>query len=424
MKSRGNQNTSGMSVMLTLRSVKKGYVLDTHRSRPPSETLTLARKAAPLAGITRVAEITGLDRLGIPVFTSMRPKAGEGAVTVYNGKGFTAEEAEVSAIMEGVERFSAEKGSHPSVQGSFSELSSSQHVLDPRRIILPGLRQYSATERLEWVRGTSLFRRGEVLVPAESVFHPYERDNQLFRTNTNGLAVGNVVEEAVFHGLMEVIERDAWSLFEVNASGARELHLDDCAAQSDTVKEVIERLESASVEPHLKDITSDVGITTIAAAIDDEATRDAALLSLGVGTHLVPEIAVLRALTEAVQSRLTTIHGTREDTFKAEYVRRIGYDRMKRINRKWFSPSSESVRFRDLPFHESDDFLDDIKYSLSRLRKARLGEAIAVDLTRGGTGIPAVRVIVPGLEVYALDKERGGQRLRAAMAGLAGGSPS
>jgi len=375
-----------------------------------------------MAGITRVADITGLDRLGIPVFTSMRPKAAEGGVTVYNGKGFTAEEAEVSAIMEGVERFSAEKKDYPTVCGSLADLGRERAVLDPSRVILPGVRQYSSNERLEWVLGTSLFGHGEMLVPAESVFHPYERDNQLFRTNTNGLAVGNVLEEAVFHGLMEVVERDAWSLFEVDASAARGLDPEDCSSQNGPVRDVIGKLRSASVEPHLKDITSDVGVVTIAAAIDDEASQDPALLSLGVGAHLVPEIAVLRALTEAVQSRLTTIHGTREDTFKAEYARRVGYDRMKRINRKWFSPSPKSVRFADLPEHRSDDFLDDIGFTLSRLKKAGLDEALAVDLTRGGTGIPAVRVIVPGLEVYALDKERGGRRLRAAIAKASGGS--
>lgn len=408
--------------MLTLRSVKKRYILDTHRVRPPVETLVMARQAAPMAGITRIAEITGLDRLGIPVFTSMRPKAAEGAITVYNGKGFTAEEAEVSAIMEGVERYSAEKGNHVTIFGSLAELSGKHLLLDPRRIILPGAKQYSTSERLEWVQGSSLISGEDILVPAESVFHPYERDNQLFRTNTNGLAVGNAMEEAVFHGLMEVIERDAWSLFEVDASGARDLELEDCIAQSRPISEIIGRLRSASVEPHLKDITSDTEVTTIAAAIDDAATRDAALLSLGVGTHLVPEIAVLRALTEAVQSRLTTIHGTREDTFKAEYTRRIGYDRMKRINRKWFTPSSRSVKFNDLPTFESDDFIDDIGHTLSCLRGANLDEAIAVDLTRSNTGIPAVRIIVPGLEVYALDKERGGQRVKAARARMAGGT--
>ncbi len=404
--------------------MKKGYLLDTHRIRPPVETLGMARKAAPIAGITRVAEITGLDRLGIPVFTSVRPKAAEGSVTVYNGKGFTAEEAEVSAIMEGLERFSAEKGGFATVFGTMAELAGERHLVDPRRLILPGVRQYHEGERLEWAAGTSLFSRGEVLVPAESVFHPYERENQLFRTNTNGLAAGNAMEEAVFHALMEVIERDAWSLFEVDSSRARNLALSDCATHSGPVGDLITRLRSASVEPHLKDITSDVGITTIAGAIDDESSKDAALLSLGVGTHLVPEIAVLRALTEAVQSRLTTIHGTREDTFKAEYVRRIGYDRMKRINRKWFSPSAEDARFVDLPTHKSDDFLDDINFTLSRLKTVGLGEAIAVDLTREDTGIPAVRVVVPGLEVFALDKERGGMRLKAAMAKMSGGQLS
>jgi putative methanogenesis marker protein 1 len=410
--------------MLLLKSLKKGYLLDTHRIRPPAETLGIARKAAPQAGITRVAEITGLDRLGIPVFTSVRPKAAEGGVTVYNGKGFTAEEAEVSAIMEGVERFSAEKGVHPTVQGSLADLTGKRPLVDPRRLILPGARQYNEGESLEWVIGTFLLSLGEVLVPAESVFHPYERGNQLFRTNTNGLAAGNAVEEAVFHGLMEVIERDAWSLFEADASRARDLDPEDCAASSKPVSDLLKKLRSASVEPHLKDITSDVGICTIAAALDDEVTKDAALLSLGVGTHLVPEIAVLRAVTEAVQSRLTTIHGTREDTFKAEYTRRIGYDRMKRINRRWFSPSGGDVRFSDLTAYRSDDFLEDIRFTLSCLKKAGLDDAIVIDLTRENTGIPSVRVIVPGLEVYALDKERGGKRLKAALAmALRGGSP-
>jgi ribosomal protein S12 methylthiotransferase accessory factor len=404
--------------MLVLNHTPKGYVLDTHRSKPPEETLKSARKAAGAAGITRVADITGLDRLGIPVFTSMRPRAEEGAITVYNGKGFTAQEAEVSAIMEGVERYSAEKGSYRIVTGSYTELEkTSQSILDPATLILPGARNYSYGEELEWVAGFSIARKTDVLVPAEAVFHPYHRTNQLFRTNTNGLAAGNVMEEAVFHALMELIERDAWSLFEVDASRCRDLEVSasDCGYQP--VREILSRLEAASVKAYIKDITSDVGIPTFAAAMDDEVTKDPALLSLGVGTHLAPEIAVLRALTEAAQSRLTTIHGTREDTFKAEYARRIGYDRLKRINRRWFASSEERVRLADLESHASNDFLVDIECTVKRLGGAGLREVIVVDLTREGVGIPAVRVLVPGLAVYALDKERTGNRLRTTIAG-------
>lgn len=392
---------------MKLRSVPKGYTAGTHREVPPEKTLELVSRVKENAGITRVAEITGLDRIGIPIFTSIRPMASQGAVTVYTGKGCSQEEAEVSAVMEGIERFSAEPRGFRLVRGSYRDLSREREVLDPNLLILP--RKYQHSEEIEWVEGYSLTREVTILVPAEAVFHPYSRHNQLFRTNTNGLAVGNALEEAIVHGLMEVIERDAWSLFEAGRLQGRGLELSGCS--SPMVRSMLEKLAKAGIGVYAKDITSDIGIPTVAVAIDDELTKDPALLSLGVGTHLVAEIAALRALTEAVQSRLTTIHGTREDTVKAEFARRIGYERMKRINRRWFSPCPQMVSLEELRSFSGKDFLEDIRYTLDRLVSAGLREVIVVDLTRGETGIPAVRVIVPGLEVYALDKERAGRRL-------------
>ncbi|MBM5805671.1 MAG: YcaO-related McrA-glycine thioamidation protein [Candidatus Verstraetearchaeota archaeon] len=395
---------------MILNSVLKGYMAETHRVRPPEDTLRRVKEVTGKAGITRVADITGLDRLGIPIFTSIRPGAQEGAVTVYTGKGCTPQEAEVSAIMEGMERFSAEPGALTLIKGSYDALKGRYNVLDPVRLIIPKIRMYAYKEELEWVKGYSVTNEGSILVPAEAAFHPYERRNQLFRTNTNGLAVGNVVEEAAVHGLMEVIERDAWSLFEGGV--ARDRDVDLSGSNNALVKEILKKLEAASIKVYAKDITSDVGITTIGVAIDDETTRDPALLSLGVGTHLIPEVAALRALTEAVQSRLTTIHGTREDTFKAEFARRIGYERMKRLNKRWFTPSDESVRLEDLASVLNQDFLEDIKYTVKRLTESGFGEVILVDLTKPDLRVPAVRVIVPGMEVYALDKDRMGERLR------------
>ncbi|MEM4644245.1 MAG: YcaO-like family protein, partial [Candidatus Methanomethylicaceae archaeon] len=123
-----------------------------------------------------------------------------------------------------------------------------------------------------------------------------------------------------------------------------------------------------------------------------------------------PEIALVRALTEAAQSRLTTIHGTREDTYKAVFARRIGYERMKRLNKKWFEGSGDRVSISELEGYDSDDVLEDINHIINKLKKAGLNEVIVVDLTRNEVNIPAVRVIVPGLEVYALDKDRIGAR--------------
>ncbi|MCX8181983.1 MAG: YcaO-related McrA-glycine thioamidation protein [Candidatus Methanomethyliaceae archaeon] len=391
---------------MRLRSIKKLYKEGTHRAKPLMETLEFLEKIYGKAGITRVADITGLDRIGIPVFTAMRPLASEGAITVYTGKGHVPEEAKISAIMEGIERFSGEPREFSSIKGSYESLSESYRILDPFTLNLPKLRHYSHRENLEWVYGHSLIIREEVLVPAEAVFHPYRRENQLFRTNTNGLAVGNVIEEAILHGLLEVIERDAWSLFELGVTKGRDLQIEGCGL----AEKLIKRFREASVQVYIKDITSDIGIPTISVAIDDEMTKDPALLSLGVGTHLVPEIALVRALTEAAQSRLTTIHGTREDTYKAVFARRIGYERMKRLNKKWFEESSERANISELRGFDSDDLLEDINYIIKKLKETGLNEVIVVDLTRNEVKIPAVRVIVPGLEVYALDKDRAGAR--------------
>ena len=68
---------------------------------------------------------------------------------------------------------------------------------------------------IPWVPGWDIMNDEEILVPANAVFHPLPSDyKRLFRTNTSGLASGNVIEEAIFHGLAEVIERDAWALVE------------------------------------------------------------------------------------------------------------------------------------------------------------------------------------------------------------------
>ena len=93
---------------MILSPCRKVYTNDTQRTVSPEETLARVEKLLPAAGITRVADITNLDRIGIPVFSSIRPTAGLGAVSVYNGKGATPAEAKVSAMMEGIERFSAE----------------------------------------------------------------------------------------------------------------------------------------------------------------------------------------------------------------------------------------------------------------------------------------------------------------------------
>jgi ribosomal protein S12 methylthiotransferase accessory factor len=121
----------------------------------------------------------------------------------------------------------------------------------------------------------------------------------------------------------------------------------------------------------------------------------------------------MRALTEVAQSRLTQIHGAREDTTTAGIRKKMGYERAKRINGYWFKDNG-TVDYGTLRSFDSDDFADDIRFAIEALKKQGLERVIVVDLTREEIGIPVVRVIVPGLEVYAMDPERRGDRVKHA----------
>jgi thioglycine synthase len=391
----------------------KTYTADGQRTVDPLTTLRRIEPLCQVAGVTRVADITGLDRVGIPVFSSIRPNAESGAITVYNGKGASVEQAKVSAIMEALERYSGEVRGDGIVRKGLEDMMSSENAVDPRTLILPAqARSLVMEQAIGWVRGFDLMEKEELMVPASAVFHPYASrlDLQLFRTNTNGLASGNTMEEAVVHALCEVVERDAWSICDARRRTVADIEppADDALIQS-----MLQRFTSQGIEVHLKDLTSDIGLPTFAAAADDVRLQDPALLCLGMGTHLSPRITVIRALTEVAQSRLTQIHGAREDTTRGGPARQLGYERMKRLNSMWFDHSERREELSSVKGYDTPDLYEDLMVVLGRLRNRGFKRAVAVDLTRKELGIPVVRVIVPGMEVHAMDEERAGKRLKA-----------
>ncbi len=389
---------------MRLNSCKKTYNNETQRAVPLAETLARIEPKVPAAGITRVADITSLDRVGIPVFSCIRPTAEDGAITVYNGKGATVEESRISAIMEGIERYSSEVHDRRIERGYFTDLFGRGRIVDPRDLILPA--EANPEQILGWYEGYDIANDEPTLVSAEAIFHPLPmRGTSLFRTNTNGLASGNTLEEAIFHGLCEVIERDAWSLVEISRNTGPAVQ--DIA--DPLINAMQKKFADANVDVTIRDITSDVGIPTMAAVADDVQLKDPMLLTMGMGTHTTARSAVMRALTEVAQSRLTQIHGAREDTPVALLRKRMGYDRTKRMNAYWFKDNG-TVGFTGIPSYDTDDFAKDIQVMIEHLDRQGLDRVIVVDLTREEIGIPVVRVIVPGLEAFAMDPDRKGKR--------------
>jgi ribosomal protein S12 methylthiotransferase accessory factor len=379
------------------------------RALSAAQTLARVEPLMKVAGITRVADITGLDRIGIFVFSSIRPTAQDGAISVYNGKGLTMEQAKVSAIMEGIERYCAEVHDRP-LRRELTASAVRKGAVDPRSLILPqGAEVALSYGPVAWTPAYDI-EGGEVMVPANAVFHPYvpKGDVMLFRSSTNGLASGNTMEEAVLHGLLELIERDSWSI----AEARRRFRAGIDPSSSEKIARVLEMFTSQGVEVQLKDLTSDLGVPTVAAVADDVRMRDAGLLTLGMGADMDAESAALRALVEVAQSRLTQIHGAREDTTRADASRQLGYERMKRLNAHWFSPEKEIIKLSDIPSIETGDVLDDMVSVQFHLTVAGLGKVLFADLTRPEIGMPVARVLVPGLECNAIDPDRVGRRLR------------
>ena len=386
------------------------------------ETTTLEKTKAQLKniGVTRIADITNLDRLGIPVFSSIRPSAAPGAISIYSGKGSTNERARISAIMESFERCLAERAglntniksdiSSPTMVESYKEAAESYNIVEPESLLLAQPPQPDAM--FEWVGACDLLNGEDVLLNVNAVYHPYNPPGmcqQIFKSNTNGLASGNVFEEAILHGLLEVIERDAISTAQFNRNLGKEIVLTE---EDGYVYELARKFKDNGIDLKVWLVPSDTGIPTVIAAADDVKLKDPALLVMGAGSHLKPEIAVSRAITEAAQSRVVQIQGAREDTSREGFIRDIGYERMKRLNGFWFEDGEEHVSLSEVPDLSTSSPAEGIDTVLEKL-KGVAEKVLVVDLSREEVSIPVVRVIVPGFELFTIDPERQGKRLKA-----------
>lgn len=390
------------------------YFEGTHRVIAPEKTIENNENKLITAGITRIADITDLDRIGLPVFTAIRPTAEDGAISIYGGKGITKDHAKASAMMEGFERYSAEKQEDDeTIISTVDEISTKGEYIDPKTLNLPQKYEKEDISQipLEWNLATDIISNKDYYVPSNAVFHPYTHDNNIqsfFKSNTNGLASGNILEEAILHGMFEVIERDAWSIFELTHKNYSQINLD--TIESELINNTIEKFESNGIKIKLMDFTADIKVPTIAASADDTVTKDAGLLTLGMGTHLDPEIAVLRALTEVAQSRATQINGAREDTVRADFAREAGYERMKRINKYYFRQEEDQVDFRDIENKSTTSINEDIEIVKNELIANDIKHILYTDLTRPELDISVVRVIIPEMELYAIDPNRAGYR--------------
>lgn len=381
-----------------LNRVEKRYFHGTHRTCAPKETEKMARPLMKSIGAGPVRDITRSDRVGIPCCVSSRSRIPRGGTGIHPGMGLDLPLARVSAMMAAIERFSGEYHGDQMVCASYEEAGVARAV-DPESLILP--RPLEQGEKLHWTPGADIMNCEQVLVPSNAVFFPYDTLGMtmpLFQSDPSGLASGNVREEAILHGLLELLERDAMSRAERRRDMGKRLVMDT----DGPARALLGRFTSAGVAIHLWLLEGRTRVPVVAAAADDHVTKDPALLMMGSGCHPDPEIAASRALTEVAFSRAAYLRGGTTSSHREMILSRAGYERMKRINREWFADAPE-IPVSSLPDVSSQLIDEDISLILDDLRPG-VERVCVVDLPR--TAVPVVRVVVPGLEVSHLHKDR------------------
>ncbi len=364
----------------------------TWRIRTLDETWSVIQPRLARYGITRIADVTDLDVIGVPVYMGVRPLGT--TLSVSQGKGMTHLSARVGAAMEAIEWWAAERFCPPApLYAPAAELCLPYHV-----------EELSSTERsvlsdflpLPWVPAESLADGTETLVPLHSaqfdgVADGSWRPRGILRS-TNGLAAGNSLAEATVQALLEVLERHSTAIMDGIPISKRKV-MDPSTLPDGWCRSAIEDMQAKGFWIELVDCSVVAGVFTFAMYI---WRQDMPSLYGGAGSHILPEMALYRALTEAVQSRMTAISGIRDD------LEDYAYSGVRRPARP--QPVTPSRGWQDLPppAVTPDISVESLVAWLTAKVSAISGRPVLrVDLTPPGEPFSVCRVIAPRLEFDA-----------------------
>lgn len=332
------------------------------RSRSLAETLKIARGIASAIGVTRVADITGLDRTGIPIFQAIRPAAK--SLTVAQGKGLNATAALISAVMEALEHYAAENVPRPE----------------------DGAPAFAATDLLSGNPLAICWNRIGL-----DTTGPHGRP----ALTTVGLGAGNTREEAVESGLSELIERHLeWIWRSGGARGRLETQISIDSLAGDPIGALVGRLHARRLEVRLWSLGQEHGLAVIAAALlapDDG--MDTLPPAFGCGCHPDRAIAAVRAITEAAQARAMLIAGSRDDLEPQHYG--AGARRSSAFLLWSMGFADGRVRWQDVPHRSVSTAGEAMARLLVACAGLCAGPVACVDLASPDPRITVVKVIAP-----------------------------
>ncbi|WP_029894124.1 YcaO-like family protein [Desulfohalovibrio reitneri] len=380
---------------MRLTECPKVFTRDLDKALPPEETVKRARaileEKAP--GVLRETRRVDTGRLGIPVYMSMYGPAASGLVPFRKqmGKGASPEQAEASALMELVERYSffslfADEEAFVSLTWSEAEELFGQRLMPISQVLASvgdDLDEDAARAVLDLVkwRFRPALRVGteeEVIVPADW----FKLLNEF-----NGSSAGNAPAEAVLQGACEAIERHVSAVVDRDRP---ELPTIEITPGADPVlDELLHCFAAQGIKVVLKDFSLGLPAPTVGAVAWDPATFPAlSEIVFTAGTASSPAKAAIRALTEVAQLAGDFRTASRYEPsglYKPLALDDIGWLR-----------AGPTVPLESLP----DLSAEDIRAELTKLAEAMEEQDLplyALDLTRDDLDLPAAYVFAPGL---------------------------
>ena len=354
----------------------------TYRAIDPKQTLA---KIEPLLwkefGITRVANITNLDHVGIPTYLAIRPAAK--LLTTAQGKGITHDLAKISAIMESIEGWHCETMEEPDLFGSYHALKHDYPLCDLDPSMNHGPFEWVTIETLEipWAKGTEL-------ISGKTIYFPYT----MIHVNTAYYhASGNTYEEAVCHALYEVIERESEAKNTLFMKGPQ---LDLTTIQAPSLLTLLEQIKHSGLALEVWPLQNEFDIPCYATVVYDLDDVRGVGIQFGSGAHFSSVVALSRAITEAIQGRATMISGSRDD-----HTPRL-YEKNKK-NMPYLVNALNATREHQISFTETaavTDFTICLQALLQVLKQRGYHQVILYNHTRDELDIPVVHVVVPGFQ--------------------------
>lgn len=383
-------------------------------------TLARARAVAQQLGISRVTEITRLDCVGVPVFASIRPNALPGSLCVNAGKGISVAEARVGAYMEAIEYAFAEfnlsslKVRNVKAGDVYEGETRRDSILDFCPIMGSAI---DLDEPMACVEAVDIRNRQKFLVPAELVFLPFPDQlggNRYFGSTSNGLCSGNSILEATVHGLAEVIERDICSFQSIKDESV----LVEKRSLPPAIQSINSTLSAAGLQLYVRYLENRFQLPYFMSVVAELKSDDPIYVSAGYGCHPSRDIALTRSVCEALQSRLSFIHGGRDD-LTGRYYRFKGWSHQARRSYAGKLLSKVSEDGGSIPFKMTCDQsklatdLDSaLKLLMTILANNGFRHVLRIVYTPKRFPLQVVRIIVPGLECFNETTTRIGPRLR------------